>query len=135
MSNERDDKPSFKVVDKRAAQGASNEKIEAPKALDAAPKTESSGPREPINFSLFVQSLAHQAMLGLGIAPWPDSGLVRAEFGLAKEMIDILIMLQKKTANNLDQEEQTLIDTLVYQLQVAFLEITKKPTDDSVLIK
>lgn len=132
MSTEKDDKASFKVVDRRAAQGALDDeasKTTKPHSEKAEPK------RPPINFIMFTQSLAHQAMMGLGIAPWPDSGLVRVELSLAKEMIDILIMLQKKTTNNLDKEEQELLDTLVYQLQAAFLEIAKKPADDSVLIK
>lgn len=123
--DEKDEKPSFKVVDRRASVGEETAPKEEPKRQESVPLKE----RPPLSFSLFIQSLAHQAMVGLGIAPWPDSGLLRAEPNLAKEMIDILIILQKKTAGNLDKEEQVLLDTMVYQLQVAFVEITNKPQD------
>ncbi len=128
----QEEKPSFKVVDRRAAHGAEEQKTPEKKPVEE-PKAEQPKTLPTINFTMFIQSLAHQAMLGLGLAPWPDSNEAKIELGFAKEMIDILGMLQKKTANNLDKDEQALLDTLVYQLQVAFTEIKK--TSDSVLIK
>lgn len=80
-------------------------------------------PRE-MSFSLFIQSLAHQAMMGMGIAPWPDSGLVKKELRLAKETIDIIALLKEKSKGNLTHDEQAMIDSLLYQLQVAYVEIS-----------
>src|SRR5690606_5417516 len=93
------------------------------------------GERPPMSFSLFIQSLAHQAMMGLGIVPWPDSGLVKAELDLAKETIDVLVILKDKSKGNLSQEEQLMLDSMLYQLQIAFVEISKNPQGGAPIIK
>jgi len=128
--------PAFKVVDRRrftetgdSVETASREK-EKPKTTKAEkPKevAEESFVRPPVTFSLFIQSLAHQTMMALGMVPWPDSGLVRLELDLAKETIDILHILKEKTANNLSKDEEHLLENLVYQLKMAYVEIAKKP--------
>ncbi len=135
--------PSFKVVDRRRFDEEGREKpccdhdhthdhAHAPEQ-SKEPKQEKASaeptrtPREalPMSFSLFVQTLAHQAMMGLGLVPWPDSGLVKQDKTLAKETIDLLQMLKTKTQNNLEKDEQELLEGMVYQLQIAFVEIFK----------
>lgn len=144
MTIHEEEKPSFKVVDKR---GMIEEEDEGGccgghhhhddeddmSAADADGAHGDHRPRPEMSFSLFVQTLAHQTMMGLGIVPWPDSGLVKVELGLAKETIDIIVMLKEKTKNNLDSEEQLMLDSLLYQLQMAFMDISK--TNPSPIIK
>jgi len=89
--------------------------------------------RPTLNFSMFIQSLAHQAMMGLGLTPWPDSSLIKQDLVMAKETIDIIKLVKEKTLNNLDQKEQALLDTLLYQLQVAFVDANNKPTASSLV--
>lgn len=138
MSNTKDEKePAFKVVDKRRfdEEGHEKEGIKSEEPLKnqeeknaPSPKDDSSlKERPPINFSLFIQSLAHQAMMGLGIVPWPDSKLIRKELNLARETIDLLHLLKTKTTGNLDKDEEALLNGLLYQLQVAFVEISQEP--------
>ena len=133
--------PAFKVVDRRRFdeegrekaccdhdhdhdhQPSSEQKKETKQ--DSAPAEPMSRPALPMNFSLFIQTLAHQAMMGLGLVPWPDSNLAKQDMALAKETIDLLQMLRDKTKNNLDKNEQELLEGLLYQLQVAFVEIFK----------
>jgi len=129
--------PSFKVVDRRRFDEEGREKPccdhDHDHAHDHAPQhektstepTQASREALPMTFSLFVQTLAHQAMMGLGLVPWPDSGLVKQDKTLAKETIDLLQMLKTKTQNNLDKEEQELLEGMLYQLQIAFVEIFK----------
>lgn len=148
MPDDREEKePAFKVVDRRRFIDGNESRAESPikasedelhqrspkkKDNPGDEKTAGEPPeRPPISFSLFVQSLAHQAMMGLGMAPWPDSGLIRQELVMAKEMIDILVMLKDKSAGNLNAEEQSLMDTILYQLRLSFVEITKKPLEDT----
>lgn len=145
MTPKDEERPSFKVVDRRSSMedeeegccGGHDHHHDAPSMKDASANEQ--GPsmknRPAISFSLFVQSLAHQAMMGLGIVPWPDSGLVKVELDLAKETIDIVVMLREKTKNNLSADEQAMIDSLLYQLQVAFVEIAKGPQGHSPIIK
>lgn len=131
--------PAFKVVDRRRfteegqERAGIEEKEEASSPKDKSfesPMAEKAkeAVRPAMNFSLFVQSLAHQTMMALGLVPWPDSGLIKKELTLAKETIDILQMLKEKTINNLTKEEESLLNNLLYQLQVAFVEISKQPS-------
>jgi hypothetical protein len=138
-----EEEPAFKVVDKRRFDDEGHEKpccdhehdhehdhgqAQDKQVLNNPPKTtpeNNSRPTMPMTFSLFVQTLAHQAMMGLGLVPWPDSNLIRKDAVVAKETIDLLLMLKTKTAGNLDKDEQALLDGIVYQLQVAFVEIIK----------
>lgn len=139
--NKRPDEqePAFKVVDRRRFDEDGREKeccdhdhahehTHGPEAKPEAkkePKASETRAPLPMSFSLFIQTLAHQAMMGLGLVPWPDSGLVKQDKTLAKETIDLLQMLKSKTQNNLDKEEQELIEGMLYQLQVAYVEIFK----------
>lgn len=131
--------PAFKVVDRRRFDEEGREKeccdhdhthahahAEAPEPKKEEPKSaQTSRGSLPMSFSLFIQTLAHQAMMGLGLVPWPDSGLVKQDKTLAKETIDLLQMLKSKTQNNLDKEEQELMEGMLYQLQIAYVEIFK----------
>ncbi len=128
--------PAFKVVDRRRftetgdsqENAVAEEKVSTFEDVEKSPKaSEGTHERPALTFSLFVQSLAHQTMMALGMVPWPDSGLVRLELGLAKETIDILQILKEKTANNLTKDEERLLENLVYQLKMAYVEIAKKP--------
>jgi hypothetical protein len=136
MRDEKEDKaPAFKVVDKRGMANddggccgghQAHQHKEPQEKKPETPKASSDRVRPPMSFSLFVQSLAHQTMMGLGLVPWPDSGLVRLELEMAKETIDLLQILKDKSKGNLTLEEQTMMDSLLYQLQLAFVEISKK---------
>jgi hypothetical protein len=133
--------PAFKVVDRRRFTEEGEERVgDEPRqdvevnSKEAASTSTIGGnnsqPERPVmSFSLFIQSLAHQAMMALGIMPWPDSGLIKKELKLAKETIDILQILKEKTAGNLSDEEKNLLDTIVYQLQVAYVEMSNLPED------
>jgi hypothetical protein len=127
--------PAFKVVDRRRFDEEGKEKSccdhdhhEHEQRFvknEAEPKVEESKKTMALNFSFFIQSLAHQAMMGLGLVPWPDSNLIKPDRNLAKETIDLLQILKTKTTGNLDKDEQALLDTLLYQLQVAYVEMIK----------
>jgi hypothetical protein len=79
-------------------------------------------PMESPNFSIFIHSMAQQALMGLGLAPWPDSGSVEARLDVAREMIEILAMLQEKTKGNLTPDEERLVTTLIYELRMVYVE-------------
>jgi hypothetical protein len=77
-----------------------------------------------IDFSTFVLSLSHSALVHLGDAPSPDDEPGR-DLALAKQTIDLLGILQEKTRNNLSGEEERLLDQVLYDLRVRFVEISK----------
>lgn len=125
---------SFKIVDKRrfSENGDvkdSNAESEAKKEAIPAIPSANSEKREKItlDFSLFIQSLAHQAYMGMGLVAWPDSNLIKANFEAAKETIDILGVLQQKTKGNLDADEAQLLEGLLYQLRMTFVKVLQTP--------
>jgi hypothetical protein len=79
-----------------------------------------------VDFSTFVLSLGTTALYQMGIVPDPATGeSIAAEPLLAQQTIDTLEMLRQKTLNNLDDEERKLIDSLLYELRIKFVEISR----------
>ena len=79
----------------------------------------------PPDFKFFVTTLAIQASIALGHMPNPATDKVEEDLTQAKFLIDTLGMLQEKTKNNLTPEEITLLENLLYELRVAYLEKEK----------
>jgi hypothetical protein len=53
----------------------------------------------------------------------------------AQQIIEILALLQEKTKGNLTAEERQLLEQLVYELQMRFIEATKTaPQETSRII-
>ena len=60
-------------------------------------------------------------MVHLGEAPDPSTGKLACEPHLAKQVIDILGMLQEKTEKGLTDEERTLLCEMLYTLRMKFV--------------
>jgi hypothetical protein len=82
-----------------------------------------------IDFSTFVLSLGASAMHHLGIAPGAAAGEPAAErsLPLARQTIDTLEMLELKTRGNLDEHETKLIQSVLYELRMAFVQAERSP--------
>jgi len=78
-----------------------------------------------IDFSTFVLSLSHSALVHLGDAPSPDGQPADRDLSLARQTIDLLAILQEKTRNNLTGEEERLLDQALYDLRLRFVEVSK----------
>lgn len=139
MNAPNNNESGFKFVDRRrfdesgeARETASEVKeVEAPKPPEAS-KEETANDQAandptqgPITFSLFLQSLAQQALMSMGLIPWPDTGETQPNFDHARETIDILTILHEKTKGNLTASEQRFFDTVLYELRVTFVELLK----------
>jgi hypothetical protein len=79
-----------------------------------------------ISFAAFVLSLAHTAAVHFGDIPDPVSGQ-RSESNLpaAQQMIDILSLIEIKTRGNLTAEERQLIEQILYELRLRFVDAQK----------
>jgi hypothetical protein len=76
-----------------------------------------------LSFAAFVLSLAHTAAVHFGDVPDPTTGQpIEANLPAAKQMIDILSLLEEKTRGNLTAEERQLLDQLLYELRLRFVE-------------
>ncbi len=80
--------------------------------------------RTPINFTTFVVSLGSSALVHMGHAPHPESGKTEKNLVLAKQTIDILGMLEQKTRGNLDRDEGELLESMLFDLRLRFVEAT-----------
>ena len=77
----------------------------------------------PIDFSTFVLSLTTSALYQLGRVPGPDGETVETpDRLLAQQTVETLEMLARKTRGNLDEDEQKLLDSLLYELRVQFVQ-------------
>jgi hypothetical protein len=81
-----------------------------------------------VDFHTFVLSLGSSALLHLGELEHPDVGAAQKDLPLAKHTIDILAMLQDKTKGNLTPAEDKLIESLLYDLRLRYVEVTNTLT-------
>jgi uncharacterized protein DUF1844 len=78
-----------------------------------------------LSFTTFVVSLASSAAIHFGDLPDPNTG-ERAEMNLegAAQMIDILTLLEEKTRGNLTLEERQVLEQVLYELRLRFVDAT-----------
>jgi len=77
-----------------------------------------------VNFASFVLSLSTSAMYQFGDFPDPVSKNTKKNLPAAKQIIDILTMLQDKTSGNLDEGEKSLIDGILFELRMRYVKET-----------
>jgi hypothetical protein len=126
----------FTITDRRAftEEGDSREAAAAAAAAqkaDSAPAPGQAAAEPPlglpaVDFHTFVLSLGSSALLHLGELEHPDVGAPQMDLPLAKHTIDILAMLEEKTKGNLTPAEAKLIESLLYDLRLRFVELSKK---------
>jgi hypothetical protein len=76
-----------------------------------------------ISFIGFVISLASTAAVHFGDVENPVSGAKdQPNLPAAKQMIDILTLLEQKTKGNLTAEERTLLEQVLYELRMRFVQ-------------
>lgn len=142
MAEAENEQGGFKVDDRRqfTAQGdpivssdtSTDSKEDPPKpAQETSQKveeqqasSEEEGQSE-VDFAGFLLSLATSAMAYLGEVPDPASGSTAENLPAAKQMIDILSILQVKTKGNLEPDEERLLDHLLYELRMKYLKKTQ----------
>ncbi len=77
-----------------------------------------------IDFSTFVLSLSTTALCQMGLVPDPTTGTpLEADLAIAQQTIDAIEMLRRKTLGNLDEAERKLIETLLYELRLKFVQL------------
>ena len=129
---DRDDKPGFTVTDRRRFTDEAARR-EADAAPTEKPERESGAAAsrpsdlEPVTFSTFVLGLSTQALLHLGEIESPLAGKVERDLGAAKDIIDVLGVLREKTRNNLEQAEERLLDSILYDLRMRYVALSRAP--------
>jgi Domain of unknown function (DUF1844) len=148
---EKNGEPTFEVKDKRRFRVGENGNVEAAPADQAppetegptdtadaapetapedAPKSEAKGTEEwqdqpPMTFITLVLSLSTQAMVNLGDLPDPVDKEQCQNLGSAKQLIDLLGVLDEKTKGNLSSEESQFLTSSLADLRIRYVERCK----------
>jgi len=120
VSDRRHFTPEGRPRDDAEAAGAPETPAEAP-AETSPPRA----PEGPAEFSQFVVGLAAQAGTLLSGEGLPEGVDAREALEGARSVIAILEMLKGKTAGNLSGPEAALLDELLFQLRMAYVEKTR----------
>jgi len=81
-----------------------------------------------MNFEKLVASLYTTAIMQLGLDPQSGQMKYQPDIIAARQTVDMLSVLQEKTKGNLDAKETRLLDSILYELRMAYIEITKMLT-------
>jgi hypothetical protein len=79
-------------------------------------------PIPPASLEMLLTMLATEAMVALGQIPHPATGQPQADLGQAQYLIDLIEVLREKTKGNLSANEQQLMETLLHQMRLAYVE-------------
>jgi len=147
MAEEKDE-PTFKVVDRRsfAADGtpvAQTSETAKQREVSAAPSPPRRQPEpqprpapEPTpedflegadeGFTGLLSELYTGALVQMGLVAGPDGEALPPDLVGAHRTIDLVETLQKKTRGNLTSKESRLLEQILYELRLAFVEVNKR---------
>lgn len=83
--------------------------------------------QDPASFISFVMSIASNAASALGMMEHPVTHQREVDPELGKHWIDILGMLQKKTAGNLTLPERNMLEGLLHDLRMQYVALINAP--------
>jgi len=89
------------------------------------------GPQPPVSFEHLVQQFYVSAMIQMG-AGAQDGQRPRVDILGARQTIDLLGILAEKTRGNLNEAEDRMLQTVLFEVRMAFLELTSMITLQSV---
>lgn len=88
-----------------------------------AQETAQPGPLPAASLAELVNLIVMQAMAGMGLLPGPGGERFAPNLEVAKHFIDMLQVLEDKTKNNLTPDEQGLLDQVLYEMRMSFVQI------------
>ncbi len=99
------------------------------KQLEGQMKEQGRNPKDfEMTFEKLVASLYTTAIMQLGLDPASGQMKYQPDIIAARQTVDMLSILQEKTKGNLDAKETRLLDSILYELRMAYIEITKMLT-------
>lgn len=150
----KNDKPEFTIVDKRSSAKKTGEtgkdsnqkndnviqqkekdekKVEQKLETKEAPSKDKAGKSDTkqyalpdVDFSSLIISLSTSVYIHLGEIPEPTTNQKEINLPLAKQTIDIISILKEKTEGNRTQEEDKLLDEMLYNLRMSYVAALNK---------
>jgi hypothetical protein len=77
------------------------------------------------SFGTLLISLSTQALMYLGEIPDLEGGAAHKDLAAARNIIDLIAVLERKTAGNLDADEAALLERILYDLRMRFVAISR----------
>ena len=144
MPDEKEPSGGFKVVDRRlfgedgrTREGTEEVPVESKTetksipAAPAAPEPDIELDEEIGGFAGVVQFLGTTAMFQLGLMQGPGGEQIPADPVSARHTINMLEILERKTKGNLTAEESKLLEEVLFELRMSFVELEKRQTKKS----
>ncbi len=79
-------------------------------------------PLPEVTFATFILSLNTSALVHLGELPEPGKEEPEMDLALARHAIDTIAMLKEKTRGNLSKDEEALVDNILFDLRMKFVQ-------------
>jgi hypothetical protein len=83
------------------------------------------GADDPASFINFLSTLATNAAASLGAVPHPATGKRTLDLDTGKYWLDVLGMLRDKTKGNLHKEESRLLEGLLADLRMQYVQLVR----------
>ena len=125
-----EEEQGFVIRDKRGRSASEESAAPMPESpvppeSQASPTSSESSPlMPPLTFSSFVFSLGTSSLMLMGESLDPQQASPPVNLPQAKEIIDILSMLEEKTKGNLSSEEASVIGDMLYTLRMKYVSAT-----------
>jgi hypothetical protein len=100
---------------------------ESPAAEEEFTEEDLADARDPTSFVSFLMSIASNAASALGMMEHPVTHQRDVDVELGKHWIDVLGMLQKKTAGNLTPQENRMLEGLLADLRMQYVSLVNSP--------
>jgi hypothetical protein len=98
---------------------------ETPDNASADPYDDVPGADDPASFVNFLSTLATNAAASLGAVPHPATGKRSIDLDTGKYWLDVLGMLREKTLGNLHSQESRLLDGLLADLRMQYVQLVR----------
>ena len=123
---------NFTVNDRRTFDPSGERKPDPPAVSAkptevATPAQEPARPLPPADFATLVLSLGSSAVMYLGEPDGPEGKKPTRDLAMAKHAIDLLTVLEGKTKGNLSSEEEQILESLLFDLRLRYVESLKVP--------
>ena len=141
MTKEQEEQEAqgFRVTDRRsfneegeAKTPESSQKAEEKPANGQSSRSEAefpgqeAPPKPSIDFPSYILSYYTQGLVLLGEVPNPYTNKKEEDVEAVRHTIEILSMLEEKTKGNLSNEEQKLLENVLYELRMKFMAKTNR---------
>ena len=109
-----------------AASAEGEQRSASPEEVSDRQEEQARGPLPQVTLATFIFSLSSSALVHLGEIPEPETNRTLVDLPIAKQIIDTLGMLQEKTKGNLDQDEERLLKSVLYDLRMRYIQKSDK---------